>query len=59
LIFHFIAWIHPRLQTPIIATILGGIASGIQKKEKNGNVVLYFIPNEENILNDFSETKNA
>jgi len=29
LIFHFIAWIHPRLQTPIVATILGGIASGI------------------------------
>jgi amino acid transporter len=28
LIFRFISWIHPRLQTPIIATILGGIASG-------------------------------
>jgi hypothetical protein len=28
LIFRFISWIHPQLQTPIIATILGGIASG-------------------------------
>jgi len=28
LIFRFISWIHPRLQTPIVATILGGIASG-------------------------------
>jgi hypothetical protein len=28
LIFRFIAWIHPRLQTPMIATILGGIAAG-------------------------------
>jgi len=28
LIFRFISWIHPRLQTPIIATILGGIAAG-------------------------------
>ncbi|CAF3780938.1 unnamed protein product [Rotaria sordida] len=27
LIFRFISWIHPRLQTPIIATILGGIAA--------------------------------
>jgi amino acid transporter len=30
LIFRFIAWIHPRLQTPLIATILGGIAAGIK-----------------------------
>ena len=30
LIFRFIAWIHPRLQTPVIATILGGIISGRQ-----------------------------
>ncbi|CAF2614129.1 unnamed protein product [Rotaria sp. Silwood2] len=29
LIFRFIAWIHPRLQTPIVATILGGIVSAI------------------------------
>ncbi|CAF1966205.1 unnamed protein product [Rotaria magnacalcarata] len=29
LIFRFIAWIHPRLQTPMIATILGGIVSAI------------------------------
>ncbi len=28
LIFRFISWIHPRLQTPVIATILGGIAAG-------------------------------
>lgn len=28
LIFRFISWIHPRLQTPIVATIIGGIASG-------------------------------
>ncbi|CAF1533610.1 unnamed protein product, partial [Didymodactylos carnosus] len=27
LIFRFIAWIHPRFQTPIIATIVGGIAA--------------------------------
>jgi amino acid transporter len=29
LIFRFIAWVHPRLQTPITATIIGGIASGM------------------------------
>ncbi|CAF1316706.1 unnamed protein product [Adineta steineri] len=29
LIFRCIAWIHPRLQTPIVATIIGGIASAI------------------------------
>lgn len=29
LIFRFIAWIHPRLQTPIIATIFGGVAGAI------------------------------
>ncbi|CAF1129324.1 unnamed protein product [Rotaria magnacalcarata] len=29
LIFRFISWIHPRLQTPIIATILGGIAAAL------------------------------
>lgn len=28
LIFRSIAWIHPRLQTPIVATVLGGVASG-------------------------------
>ncbi|CAF1249829.1 unnamed protein product [Adineta steineri] len=27
LIFRFISWIHPQLQTPIIATILGGVAA--------------------------------
>ena len=30
LIFRFIAWVHPRLQTPVTATILGGIASGME-----------------------------
>jgi amino acid transporter len=34
LIFRCIAWIHPRLQTPVIATILGGFMSGIKTKEK-------------------------
>ncbi|UJR22709.1 hypothetical protein I4U23_025744 [Adineta vaga] len=29
LIFRFIAWVHPRLQTPMIATIFGGVASAI------------------------------
>ncbi|CAF0834343.1 unnamed protein product [Adineta ricciae] len=29
LIFRFIAWIHPRLQTPIVATIFGGVAAAI------------------------------
>jgi len=28
LIFRFIAWIHPRLQTPLVATVIGGILSG-------------------------------
>jgi len=28
LIFRWIAWIHPRLQTPVVATIIGGVASG-------------------------------
>ncbi|CAF1048103.1 unnamed protein product [Rotaria sordida] len=29
LIFRFIAWIHPRLQTPMVATVLGGIVASI------------------------------
>ncbi len=31
LIFRWIAWIHPRLQTPVVATILGGFTAGIEK----------------------------
>lgn len=31
LIFRFIAWIQPRLQTPVIATIMGGVVSGMRK----------------------------
>lgn len=31
LIFRFIAWVHPRLQTPITATIIGGVASGMKR----------------------------
>jgi len=29
LIFRFISWIHPRLQTPIVATILGGVSGAL------------------------------
>jgi len=28
LIFRWIAWIHPRLQTPVVATVIGGVAAG-------------------------------
>jgi amino acid transporter len=35
LIFRFISWIHPRLQTPVIATILGGIAAGRRISKNN------------------------
>lgn len=29
LIFRFIAWIHPQFQTPMVATVIGGIASAL------------------------------
>lgn len=34
LIFRFISWIHPRLQTPIVATILGGVSGGKTKTHR-------------------------
>jgi cationic amino acid transporter 3 len=42
LIFRFIAWIHPRLQTPLVATIIGGIASGIYEKKDLWKIIRLF-----------------
>ena len=44
LIFRFIAWIHPRLQTPVIATILGGIVSGTEKAMISFSSLDSFLP---------------